>query len=150
MAAISNQKITPYLWFNNQAQEAAEFYCSLFENSQLISSSPMMVEFELEGIQFIGLNGGPKYQFTEAVSFMIVCDDQDEVDHFWNAFTNDGGEESMCSWCKDKYGLSWQVVPARFLEMMKTGNPNQQKNVMDAMLKMRKLIIADLEKAFNS
>ena len=149
MAAISSQKIKPYLWYDNQAKAAAEFYCSLFQDSKITSSSDMLVEFELHGMAFIALNGGPKFKFTEAVSFMILCEDQQEVDHFWNAFTSDGGEESMCSWCKDKFGLSWQIVPKRFLEMMETGTPEQTKRVIEVMMPMRRMIIEDFEKAFS-
>jgi predicted 3-demethylubiquinone-9 3-methyltransferase (glyoxalase superfamily) len=143
------QKITPYLWFDHQASEAAEFYCSLFPNSRIISVSDMIVEFELAGLQFIGLNGGPKYKFTEAVSFLVLCEDQNEVDHFWNALTADG-EESSCGWCKDKFGLSWQIVPQRFMEMMKAGTPAQMQRVMEVMMPMQKMIVADFEKAFDS
>jgi len=150
MSTIITQKITPYLWYDNQAREAAEFYCSVFKNSTITSVSDMIVEFELEGLKFMALNGGPQFKFTEAVSFLVLCSDQAEVDHFWNNFTKDGGAESMCSWCKDKYGLSWQIVPARFMEMMKTGTPDQTKNVMDAVLSMKKIIIADLETAFDA
>ena len=144
------QKITPSLWFDNQAREAAEFYCSLFDSARVTSVSEMVVEFELEGLSFIGLNGGPKFNFTEAVSFLVYCDDQAEVDRLWHALTSNGGEESMCGWCKDKYGLSWQVVPKRFLEMMKTGTPEQCQRVMQAMMPMRKLIVEDFENAFRA
>lgn len=143
------QKIKPYLWFDNQAKEAAEFYCTLFNNSKVNSISDMIVEFELEGMKFIALNGGPQYKFTEAVSFMITCKDQAEVDHFWNSITSDGGKESMCGWCKDKYGLSWQVVPQRFMEMMETGSPKQVQQVVNVMMPMKRMIIEEFEKAFR-
>ena len=149
MSELKNTAIKPCLWFDNQAKEAAAFYCSVFPNSRIISSSDILVEFELNGMAFTGLNGGPRFNFTEAVSFQILCDDQKEVDHFWDAFTTDGGEESMCSWCKDKYGLSWQVIPKRFIEMMSTGTPEQVQRVTQAMLQMKKLIVADFEKVFN-
>lgn len=144
------QKITPFLWFNNQAKEAAEFYCSLFKNSKILSASNLVVEFELDGMKISALNGGPQFKFTEAVSFLIHCDGQEEVDYFWNNLTADGGKESQCGWCKDKYGLSWQIVPQQFMNMMKSGNPEKSQKVMIAMLKMKKFIIADLESAFNS
>ncbi len=144
------QKITPFLWFNNQAKEAAEFYCSLFKNSKILSASNLVVEFELDGMKISALNGGPQFKFTEAVSFLIHCDGQEEVDYFWNNLTADGGKESQCGWCKDKYGLSWQIVPQQFMNMMKSGNPEKSQKVMTAMLKMKKFIIADLESAFNS
>ena len=149
MAKIENQKITPYLWFDNQAKEAAAFYCSLFQNSRITSSSDMIVEFQLDGLQFIALNGGPKFKFTEAISLFVLCEDQEEVDELWNALTSDGGEEGRCSWCKDKYGLSWQIVPKRFMDMMRTGTPEQVKSVMEVMMPMNKMIIAEFEKAFK-
>ena len=149
MSKISTQKITPYLWYDNQAKEAATFYCSLFENSQIISDSDLIVEFELDGMRLVGLNGGPQFKFTEAVSLLVLCEDQDEVDYFWNAFTQNGGKESRCGWCKDKYGFSWQIVPKRFMEMMKTGTPDQVKRVMNVLMPMNKLIVEEFEKAFN-
>ncbi|MEL6536827.1 MAG: VOC family protein [Bacteroidota bacterium] len=148
MATLNNPKITPYLWFDNQAQEAAQFYCSLFKNSKLISQSAQLVEFELDGLRMMGLNGGPHFKFTEAVSFMILCEDQTEVDHFWTSLTADGGEEGRCGWCKDKYGLSWQVVPQEFMNMMQSGNSDQVMAVTEAMMKMNKFILAELEKAY--
>jgi len=149
MATLDTPKITPFLWFDQQAQEAAEFYCSLFKNSRIISQSNQLVEFELDGLRMTGLNGGPQFQFTEAISLMILCEDQAEVDHFWQAFTTNGGEEGRCGWCKDRFGLSWQVVPQRFLDMMGTGNPDQIMGVTEAMMKMNKFIVADLEAAFS-
>jgi len=143
------QKISTCLWFNNQAKEAAEFYCSLFDNSRTSSISEMVVEFELAGTKFMALNGGPKFQFTEASSMFVLCDDQAEVDRLWNALTSEGGEESRCGWCKDKYGLSWQVIPKRFTELISIGTPSQNQRVFQAMLPMNKLIIEDFEKAFN-
>lgn len=143
------QKITPYLWFNNQAKEAAEFYCSIFDNSKVISDSEIIVEFELDGTNFIALNGGPQFKFNEAVSFYVLCDDQEEVDRFWHAITSNGGSEGNCSWCKDKYGVSWQIVPKAFIEMMKTGTPEQTQRVIGVMMKMRKMIIKDFEEAFK-
>lgn len=144
------QKITPYLWYDHQAREAAEFYCTLFPGSRVLSASDMLVEFELAGMQFIGLNGGPQFTFNEAVSFFVLCEDQEEVDGLWEKLTSDGGEESMCGWCKDRYGLSWQIVPRRFMEMMKIGQPEQVQRVMAVMMKMRKMIVADFEEAFQS
>lgn len=143
-------KISPCLWFDGNGREAAEYYCSLFSNSKILSDSGIVVEFELEGIKFTALNGGPNFNFTEAVSFMIYCKDQEEVDHFWDHFVNDGGSESMCGWCKDKFGLSWQVIPVRLMEIMKSGDQEKSKKAFDAMLKMRKLVISDLENAYNS
>lgn len=143
------QKITPYLWFNNQAQEAAEFYCSVFENSRITSNGGTIVEFELEGMNFIALNGGPQFTFNEAVSLYVICENQIEIDRLWEQLTADGGTEGRCSWCKDKFGLSWQIVPRQFRDMMKTGTPAQTKRVIEAMMSMSKMIIEDFESAFR-
>ena len=150
MTQISTQKITPYLWYDNQAKEAAELYCSIFKNSRILSSSGMIVEFELEGMNFIALNGGPEFHFTEATSFFVLCEDQAEVDYFWEKLISNGGEESQCGWLKDKFGLSWQIVPKRFMEMMHCGDGEKIKKVMEVMMPMRKMVVEDFEKAFNS
>jgi predicted 3-demethylubiquinone-9 3-methyltransferase (glyoxalase superfamily) len=148
-------KITPFLWFDTQAEEAMNFYVSLFKNSKVynISRSPsgqaFTVAFALDGQDFIALNAGPQFKFNEAVSMFVNCEDQAEVDYFWNALTADGGEESMCAWCKDKFGLWWQIVPKQLGELMNDPNPGKSKRVMDAMLTMKKIIVADLEKAYN-
>jgi predicted 3-demethylubiquinone-9 3-methyltransferase (glyoxalase superfamily) len=149
------KKITPFLWFDTQAEEAMNFYVSLFRNSKVnnISRGPdgraFTVSFELDGQEFMGLNAGPQFQFNEAVSMFVDCEDQAEVDYFWNAFTADGGEESMCGWLKDKYSLSWQIVPKQLGELMGGPDPEKSKRVMDTMLKMRKIIVADLQKAYD-
>ena len=149
------KKITPFLWFDTQAEEAMNFYVSLFKNSKVnsVSRGPdgraFNVSFELDGQEFIGLNAGPQFKFNEAISMFVNCEDQAEVDYFWNALTADGGEESMCSWCRDKYGLSWQIVPKQLGELMGDPDPVKSKRVMDAMLKMKKIIIADLQKAYD-
>ncbi|MBZ0198588.1 MAG: VOC family protein [Ignavibacteriaceae bacterium] len=143
------QKIIPYLWFDNQAQEASKFYCSIFENSEITSDGGMVIEFVLDGTNFIALNGGPQFKFNEAVSFYVLCDSQEEIDQLWNKLTSDGGSEGRCSWCKDKFGVSWQIVPKRFIEMMKTGTPEQTQRVIGAMMKMNKMIIENFETAFN-
>jgi predicted 3-demethylubiquinone-9 3-methyltransferase (glyoxalase superfamily) len=148
-------KITPFLWFDTQAEEAMNFYVSLFKNSKVynISRSPsgkaFTVAFALDGQDFIGLNAGPQFKFNEAVSMFVNCEDQAEVDYFWNALTTDGGEESMCGWLKDKYGLSWQIVPKQLGELMNDPDPEKSGRVMDAMLKMQKIIVADLQKAHD-
>jgi predicted 3-demethylubiquinone-9 3-methyltransferase (glyoxalase superfamily) len=144
------KKITPFLWFDTQAETAMNFYVSVFKNSKVISSSPMSVSFELDGQEFIGLNAGPTYKFNEAVSFLIDCQDQAEVDYYWEKLTADGGQESQCGWLKDKFGLSWQVVPQALGRLM--SDPDQAKSgrVMQAMLKMQKIVIADLEAAYNA
>ena len=135
----------PCLWFDGKAKEAADFYCSVFKDAKIISENPIVVIFEINGQKFMGLNGGPLFNFTEAVSFVIDCDDQDEIDYYWDAFTKDGGEESMCGWCKDKYGLSWQVVPSILGKLM--GDPEKGPRVVQAFMKMKKFDIATLEKA---
>ncbi|MBI1183278.1 VOC family protein [bacterium] len=144
------QKIRSFLWFDTQAKEAAEFYCSLFNNSTITTASPMVVEFELEGTQFMAINGGPQFKLNESFSLFVSCKDQDEVDYLWQSITQKGGEESMCGWCKDRFGLSWQLVPERFSEMMKTGTADQNKAMFDAMFKMRKLDLPVLEAAWQS
>jgi len=149
------KKITPFLWFDTQAEEAMNFYVSLFKNSKVnnVSRGPdgraFTVSFELDGQEFTGLNAGPQFKFNEAVSMLVNCEDQAEVDYFWNAFTADGGEESMCSWCRDKYGLWWQIVPKQLGELMGDPDPVKAGRVMEAMLKMKKIIVADLQKAYD-
>jgi predicted 3-demethylubiquinone-9 3-methyltransferase (glyoxalase superfamily) len=140
--------ITPFLWFDNNVPEAVAFYKSVFPNAKVETVNDFMATFELEGQRFNALNGGPKYKFNEAVSFFISVETQEEVDYFWNRLTADGGEESRCGWLKDKFGLSWQVVPkalGRYLS-----DPDRQKadRAMQAMMKMQKIVIADLDKAF--
>jgi len=149
------KKITPFLWFDTQAEEAMNFYVSMFKNSRVnnISRGPdggaFIVSFELDGQEFMGLNAGPEFKFNEAVSMYVNCEDQAEVDYFWSALTADGGEESMCGWLKDKYGLSWQIVPKQLGELMGDPDPEKSKHVMDAMLKMQKIIVADLQEAYG-
>lgn len=137
------QKITPFLWFNNQAQEAAQFYTSVFENSQIISLSPMVSTFELEGQRFMALNGGPHFKFNEAVSFYVNCDTQEEINEFWEKLTADGGQEGQCGWLKDKFGLSWQIVPAILGQLM--SNPDKSQKVVAAFMKMKKFDIETLK-----
>ncbi len=139
------QKVTPFLWFDNQAAEAAAFYVSVFPNAKIISSNPMVTQFELEGLQIMALNGGPKFKLDEAFSFSISCENQEEIDYFWDKLTGDGGQESMCGWLKDKFGLSWQVVPAQLGELM--SEPDRANRVVKAFLQMRKMDIAALVNA---
>jgi predicted 3-demethylubiquinone-9 3-methyltransferase (glyoxalase superfamily) len=153
-----NLKITPCLWFDMQAEEAAAFYCSIFPNSRIVSGAPypeggpgpageaMVVEFELDGQRFTAINGGPQFAFTEAVSFQIGCADQSEVDYYWDKLT-DGGEESMCGWLKDRFGLSWQVVPAGLDELFGADDPARAQRAMQAMMTMRKLDIGAMRAA---
>ena len=152
------QRIRPNLWFDTEAEEAADFYVSVFKNSRVVSvarypeGAPreagmvMTVEFELDGQRFVGINGGPEFTFDEAVSFEILCEDQDEVDYYWERLT-DGGEESQCGWLKDRYGVSWQVVPRGMDEVFSDADAQRAKRAMEAMLIMRKLDIAALRAA---
>jgi len=141
---MKNQ-IYPCLWFDGQAQEAAQFYCSIFKNAKITADNEMVVKFELNGKSFMGLNGGPKFKFNEAVSFVIDCETQEEIDYYWDNLTSDGGEEGNCGWLKDKYGVSWQIVPTILPKLL--SNPDKAKNVMEAYMKMKKFDIATLENA---
>jgi predicted 3-demethylubiquinone-9 3-methyltransferase (glyoxalase superfamily) len=154
-------KISPCLWFDGQAEEAARFYTSLFPNSRILDvqrspaetpSGPegmvLTVEFELAGNTYIGLNGGPEFKFTEAISLQVECEDQAEVDRYWDALLADGGEPSVCGWLRDKYGLSWQVTPRRLLEMYRSPDRDAARRAMEQMLTMVKLDIEPLERAF--
>ncbi len=147
------KKITPFLWFDMQAEEAMNYYLSLFKNSKVhsISRGPdgnaFTMSFELDGQEFMALNAGPQFKFNEAVSFFVDCADQAEVDYFWNKLIADGGEESMCGWCKDKYGLWWQIIPKQLGELMNDPDPEKSQRVTQAMLKMKKIVVADLQKA---
>jgi predicted 3-demethylubiquinone-9 3-methyltransferase (glyoxalase superfamily) len=159
MSALENRpRITPFLWFDKNAEEAVDFYLSIFPNSRRLTElrnnsidDPRMVpkgdvltiSFELDGQRFTALNGGPMFKFTEAISFLVRCDTQDEIDSYWSKLTA-GGSESQCGWLKDKFGLSWQIVPARIAELL------QHPKAMQAMMSMKKLIIADLERAAHS
>ena len=143
---MTNQ-IFPCLWFDGQAKAAAEFYCSVFKNSKILSDSPMVVTFELNGSKFMGLNGGPQFKFDEAVSFVVNCDTQDEIDYYWNKLT-EGGQESMCGWLKDKFGLSWQIVPTIIAELM--SEPAKAERVMKAVMKMKKLDLETLKNAIKN
>jgi len=161
--AIDTQKIMPCLWYDTEAEDAAKFYCSVFENSKINSisrygkegleihgrpaGSVMAVEFELEGQKFVGLNGGPHFIFDEAVSFQIHCKTQDEVDNFWGRLT-EGGKEGPCGWLKDRFGLSWQVVPDILPKMLMDTDPQKSQRVTKAFLQMKKFDIAALERAY--
>ncbi len=138
--------IYPCLWFNGNAKEAATFYCSVFDNGKITTDTAMVVNFELNGRKFMGLNGGPQYTFNESVSFVIECDTQEEINHYWNSLTADGGQESRCGWLKDRFGVSWQVIPVQLGQLM-TINPDKSKRVMEALMKMNKLDIVTLENA---
>ncbi len=161
------QKITTYLWYDHQAEEAAEHYVSVFSSrpggdpsaSTILEvsryreggpgepGSAMTVSFRLEGQGFVALNGGPHHAFTEAVSLLVRCDTQEEVDHFWTSLVSGGGEESMCGWLKDRYGLSWQIIPTALMDLLGDPDPGRAQRAMQAMLQMRKIDIAALERA---
>jgi predicted 3-demethylubiquinone-9 3-methyltransferase (glyoxalase superfamily) len=154
------QRISPCLWFDNQAEEAVDFYLSVFKNAKIKSTtrfgeagpgpkgSVMVIAFELDGVELIALNGGPVFKFNEAVSLSISCQSQSEVDHYWNKLTA-GGAEGQCGWLKDKYGVSWQVVPLPLTELMASSDAPRVKRMTEAMFKMKKLDIATLERAYS-
>jgi len=156
----AKQKITTYLWFDKQAEEAADHYTSIFKNSKVLGvarygdagpgpkGTAMTVTFQLEGQQFIALNGGPHFKFTEAISLLVNCDTQKEVDELWSKLSA-GGEESQCGWLKDKFGVSWQVIPTTLFRLLQDPDPAKSKRVMEAMLQMKKIDIAGLEQAYN-
>jgi predicted 3-demethylubiquinone-9 3-methyltransferase (glyoxalase superfamily) len=149
------RKITPFLWFDDQAEEAMNFYTSVFKNSRVlgVNSGPdgraLSVNFELEGQEFIALNAGPQFKFNEAISFFVDCRTQQEVDELWEKLIAGGGEESMCGWLKDRYGLSWQIIPSALGEMLGDPDPVKAQRVMQAMLQMRKIDIAGLKEAYE-
>jgi predicted 3-demethylubiquinone-9 3-methyltransferase (glyoxalase superfamily) len=132
------------LWFDGQAQEAAKFYCSIFDNSKITTDTPMVVNFELNGRKFMGLNGGPQFKFNEAISMVVDCETQEDIDYYWSKLT-DGGEEGNCGWLKDKFGMSWQIVPTILGELM--SNPAKTQQVMQAYMKMKKFDIETLKNA---
>jgi predicted 3-demethylubiquinone-9 3-methyltransferase (glyoxalase superfamily) len=158
------RQLVPNLWFDNEAEDAAKIYTSIFKDSKIISTtrypeaatevsgkpagSVLTVEFELEGNRFVALNGGPEFKFNESVSFQIDCKDQKEIDYYWDKLIAGGGEESMCGWLKDKFGLSWQVTPAKLADMMSDPNQAKVEAVTAAFMPMRKLDLATLEKAY--
>jgi predicted 3-demethylubiquinone-9 3-methyltransferase (glyoxalase superfamily) len=160
------QKITPFLWFDNQAEDAAKFYVSIFDNSALGAvnrygkegfevhgrpeGSVMTVSFRLEGQEFTALNGGPHFKFTEAISFVVKCETQSQVDHYWEKLGESGDERAQrCGWLKDKYGVSWQIVPTALFELMRGTDAKKSQRVMQAMLQMKKLDVAALRRAYE-
>ena len=154
------QKITPCLWFDNNAEEAVNFYISIFKKSKVLSvtrfgeagpgpaGTVLTVAFQLEGQEFVALNGGPHFKFTEAISLSVDCNTQEEIDEMWEKLS-EGGEESQCGWLKDKYGLSWQVTPSILVEMLQDKDPEKAKRVMEAMLKVVKIDIKTLKQAYD-
>jgi predicted 3-demethylubiquinone-9 3-methyltransferase (glyoxalase superfamily) len=159
------EKISTCLWFDNQAEEATKLYTSIFKNSKIGTTSHydeatskasgmpagsvLTITFEIEGRNFMALNGGPIFKFNESVSFMVNCKSQEEVDYYWNKLTEGGGQESQCGWLKDKFGVSWQIVPEKFYELMSSKDSEKTKRVLAAMLLMKKFIVADLQKAYD-
>ncbi|WP_084955936.1 VOC family protein [Thermoactinospora rubra] len=154
------QKIKTHLWFDNQAEEAARFYTSVFKNSRIVEvqrfetpegpvPSFKIVTFELDGQEFIALDGGPEFKFNEAISLYVDCEDQAEVDELWAKLTEGGGEPGPCGWLKDRYGLSWQIVPRRLEELIRDPDPGRAQRAMKAMLAMKKIEVAELEAAAN-
>lgn len=155
------QKIFPSLWFDHQAEEAANFYISIFKNSKMGTiarygeagpgpeGAVMTVTFQLEGQDFMAINGGPVFHFTEAISFYVNCETQEEVDVLWAKLTADGGEESMCGWLKDKYGVSWQIVPTELEKLLNASDPEKARRVTEAMFQMKKLDIGVLRRAYE-
>jgi predicted 3-demethylubiquinone-9 3-methyltransferase (glyoxalase superfamily) len=153
------QKIKPFLWFNNEAEDAAKFYCAIFKNSKILevarypeggpapAGSVMIVSFELEGMQFVGLNAGPMFKFTEAISFVVTTETQEETDYYWNKLTADGGKESDCGWLKDKFGLSWQITPRALSGLLSSSDQQTAARVMQSMMTMHKIDIAALHRA---
>jgi predicted 3-demethylubiquinone-9 3-methyltransferase (glyoxalase superfamily) len=153
-------RITPFLWFDNQAEEAAKFYTSVFKNSKIGTiarygdagpgpkGSVMTASFHIEGQEFVGLNGGPHFKFTEAISFVVNCESQEEVDYYWKNLIAGGGQESQCGWLKDKFGLSWQIVPTILSKLLQDKDAKKAQRVMQEMMKMKKIIVADLQKAY--
>ena len=156
----NTQKITPYLWFDDQAEEAANFYTSIFKDSKIEEVTrygkagprpegmAMTVSFKLQGQEFVALNGGPEFKFNEAISFLVSCDSQEEVDYFWNNLS-EGGEEGPCGWLKDKYGVSWQIIPTALPELLSNPDPEKSQRVMAAMLQMSKIDIEGLGQAYE-
>ncbi|MGH9642906.1 MAG: VOC family protein [Terriglobales bacterium] len=143
--------ITPFLWFDGRAEEAMNFYASIFKDHKVLNvhkkdGKAFVVSFELLGQRFMGLNAEPIFKFTEAISFFVNCETQDEVDHYWNRLS-EGGQESRCGWLKDRFGLSWQIVPSALMRLMGDPDPKKSQAVFQAMMKMNKIVIADLEKA---
>ena len=153
------EKIKPFLWFDTQAEEAAKFYCSIFKNSRMLdvqrypegapapAGSVMIASFELEGMQFVALNAGPRFKFSEAISFVVTTESQEETDYYWNKLTADGGQESACGWLKDKFGLSWQITPRALMQLLSDPDKAKAARVMQSMMTMKKIDIPALLRA---
>lgn len=158
---MSKQRITPTLWFDGNGEEAAQFYVSVFKNSKIHSVTqrtgaepgsqrgPLLVHFQLDGLDFLALNGGPEFKFTEAISLTVYCDGQKEVDEYWNKLLAGGGQEIECGWLKDRYGLAWQVVPDVLPKLLQDKDPAKRRRVMEALLRMKKLDVEQLQRAHD-
>ena len=156
------QKIVPNLWFDTEAEDAARYYTSVFPNSKITDVSyfgeagpreagtVLTASFEIEGLGFTAINGGPDFKFNEAVSFLVNCESQEEVDKYWDRLIGDGGQESVCGWLKDKYGVSWQIIPTVLQEMIQDPDKEKANAVMKAMLQMKKIDVAELQKAYDN
>lgn len=149
MTKVSTPKIIPFLWFDNNAKDAIKFYTSVFKKSKVIQLHPMVSTFELEGQRFMALNGGSAFKFTEAISLFVTCDTQKEVDFYWKKLLSGGGKPDRCGWLKDQFGLSWQIVPSILGKFMSDPDPKKSERVMQAVLKMIKLDIKTLKKAYD-
>ena len=145
---MTTTTITPFLWFDNTVPQAVDFYTSVFPDAKVEMKSDFIAIFEIQGQRFYALNGGPQFKFTEAVSFFISVDTQEEVDYYWDKLISGGGEPSMCGWLKDRFGLSWQVIPRKLMEYQASPDRAAADRANQAMLKMRKIVIADLDRAF--
>ena len=145
---MASHKITPFLWFDNQAEAAARFYTSVFKNSRLLNVTPMVVNFEIEGQEIIALNGGPQFAFTPAISLFVSCESQAEVDDLWTKLLAGGGKPNGCGWLDDRFGLSWQIVPTALMELMSDPDPKASGRVAQAMMGMQKIDIAGLRRAY--
>jgi len=159
---MSKQRITPTLWFDGNGEEAVTFYTSIFKNSKVHSITPhtgaepgpqrgaLVIHFQLDGQDFLALNGGPEFKFTEAISLTVYCDGQKEVDEYWNKLLAGGGQEVQCGWLKDRFGLSWQVVPTVLPKLLEDKDPQKRRHVMEAMLRMKKLDVEELQRAHDA
>jgi predicted 3-demethylubiquinone-9 3-methyltransferase (glyoxalase superfamily) len=149
-SSMKVQKIYPFLWYDHQAQEAAKFYTSIFPNSRIVQLHPMVTTFELDGTQMMAMNAGPKFPHTEAFSLLIQCDTQEEIDHYWDALIADGGSPSMCGWLKDRFGLSWQVVPSNIGSLMSGPDEEASQRAFQALMGMQKIELAEMQRAYQN
>ena len=149
MAIVNTAKITPFLWFEKDGREAAEYYTSIFPGSRILSDNGMVTNFELSGQRMAILTAGPHLPFNDAISFYVDCRDQEEVDRYWDRFIDDGGTESMCGWLQDRYGVRWQLIPQALIRLTNDPDPARAKRVVGAMLRMKRIVVRDLEQAYK-